>query len=165
MLLLSTGVRNARRKVFSCFWLALVHKELWVVESIFELTALKKAIKFIQKHCLAFDQMGSCMTVTSECTVAFFGKTGMTDQQICAGVSLNFIPLLFKHQHYFNLWQLCLFMNREPGLGVKADAHSSVPTLAQQWSQRKASPRTSRAYSVGAFFILQVMRLDLSFEI
>lgn len=41
MLLLSTGVRNTRRKVFSCFWLPLVHKELWVVENIFDLTALK----------------------------------------------------------------------------------------------------------------------------
>lgn len=44
MLLLSIGVRSTGRKVFSCFWLALVHKELWVVESIFDLTALKKQL-------------------------------------------------------------------------------------------------------------------------
>lgn len=105
MLLLSTGVRSTRRKVFSCFWLALVHKELWVVESIFDLIALRKTIKFIQKHCLAFEQMGWCTTVTSECTAAFFGKTGTSDQQICAGVTQILIPLSFKHQHYPNLWQ------------------------------------------------------------
>lgn len=79
--------KSTRRKMFSCFCLALAHRELWVVESIFDLVALRKTIKFIQKHCLAFEQMGWCTTVTSECTAAFFGKTGMRDQQICAGVS------------------------------------------------------------------------------
>lgn len=157
--------KSTRRKMFSCFCLALVHRELWVVESIFDLVALRKTIKFIQKHCLAFEQMGWCTTVTSECTAAFFGKTGMRDQQICAGVSLNFISLSFKHQHYCNLWQLHRFMNRAPGLGSKTDADNTVPIPVQQWSHRKGSPSTSRAYSVGAFLILQVMRLDLAFEI
>lgn len=165
MLLLSTGVRSIKRKVFSSFWLALVHKELWVVESIFDLTALKKSIKFIQKYCLAFDQMGWCTTVTSEHIAAFFGKTGMRHQQICAGISLNFIPHSFKHQQHSNLWLLHLFMNRAHGLGSKTDADNSDPILVQQWSQRKATPRTSRAYSVGAFFILQVMSLELAFEV
>lgn len=70
--------------------------------------------------------MGWCTTLTSERIATVFGKIGKRQQPICAGIFLNFIPLLLKHQQSPNLPQSHLFVNRAHGSGSRSDADNSV---------------------------------------